>query len=51
MKTENPKIVHNLTALSAIGLAMCSGGLSVSKGVTLGCVIKVNPFTQDLTTC
>jgi hypothetical protein len=35
MKTENPKIVRNLTALSAIGLAMCSGGLSISFGLTL----------------
>jgi hypothetical protein len=35
MNTENPKIVHNLTALSAIGLAGCSGGLSISFGVTL----------------
>jgi hypothetical protein len=34
MNTENPKIVHNLTALSALGLARCCG-LSVSKGLTL----------------
>jgi hypothetical protein len=37
MNTEKPEIVHNLTALSALGLAVCSYGLSVSKGLTLGC--------------
>jgi hypothetical protein len=43
MKTENPKIVHNLTALSAIGLAVCSGGLSIAFGLTLadGAALKV----------
>ena len=35
MNTKNPKIVRNLTALSAIGLALCSAGLSISFGVTL----------------
>jgi hypothetical protein len=35
MNTENPKIVHNLTSLSAFGLAVCSGGLSISFGLTL----------------
>jgi hypothetical protein len=35
MNTENPKIVSNLTALSALGLAVCSGGLSISFGLTL----------------
>jgi hypothetical protein len=35
MNTENPKIVHNLTALSAFGLAVCSGGMSISFGLTL----------------
>jgi hypothetical protein len=51
MNTENPKIVSNLTALSALVLAVCSGGLSLYKGVTLGCAVKLNPLTQDLTTC
>jgi hypothetical protein len=35
MNTENPKIVYNLTALSALVLAVCSGGLSISFGLTL----------------
>jgi hypothetical protein len=35
MNTENPKIVSNLTALSALVLAVCSGGLSISFGLTL----------------
>jgi hypothetical protein len=52
MNTENPKIVDNLTALlSALGLARCSCGLSVSKKLTLGCAVKVNSITQYLTTC
>jgi hypothetical protein len=43
MNTENPKIVRNLTALSAIGLAMCSGGLSIAFGLTLadGAALKI----------
>jgi hypothetical protein len=36
MNTYNSKTVPNFTALSAIGLAVCSCGLSVSFGVTLG---------------
>jgi hypothetical protein len=36
MNTYNSKTVPNFTALSAIGLAVCSCGLSVSFGLTLG---------------
>jgi hypothetical protein len=36
MNTYNSKTVPNFTGLSAIGLAVCSCGLSVSFGVTLG---------------
>jgi hypothetical protein len=36
MNTFHSKIVYNLTALSALGLAVCSCGLSVSFGVMLG---------------
>jgi hypothetical protein len=35
MNTSN-SVVPNLTALSGMGLAVCSGGLSVSFGITLG---------------
>jgi hypothetical protein len=36
MNTYDSKIVHNFTAISAFGLAVCSCGLSVSFGLTLG---------------
>jgi hypothetical protein len=36
MNTYNSKTVPNFTGLSAFGLAVCSCGLSVSFGVTLG---------------
>jgi hypothetical protein len=36
MNTFHSKVVHNFTGLSAFGLALCSCGLSVSFGVTLG---------------
>jgi hypothetical protein len=36
MNTYNSKTVPNFTGISAIGLAVCSCGLSVSFGVTLG---------------
>jgi hypothetical protein len=36
MNTYNSKTVPNFTTLSAIGLAVCSCGLSVSFGLTLG---------------
>jgi hypothetical protein len=36
MNTSHSKIVYNLTGLSGFGLALCSCGLSVSFGVTLG---------------
>jgi hypothetical protein len=36
MNTYNSKTVPNFTTLSAIGLAVCSCGLSVLFGLTLG---------------
>jgi hypothetical protein len=42
MNTSNSKIVPNLTALSGMGLAVCSCGLSVSFGVTLSKVLFSN---------
>jgi hypothetical protein len=51
MKTENPKIVPNSTARLAVGRELCSWRLSFSKKRTLSCAVKINPLTQNLTTC